>query len=86
MFAPVDNIPELVQMMAWRRPGKKPLYEFTDAYMHYSAWTSWPTLICKRDHSIRLQYTAPVKMSDTNILHICPHQAFHNITLISKSV
>ena len=39
MFAPVDNIPALVQMMAWRRPGKKPLYEFTDAYMHYSDWT-----------------------------------------------
>ena len=24
---PVDNIPALVQLMAWRRPGDKPLYE-----------------------------------------------------------
>ena len=39
--APIDNKPALVQVMAWRRPGNKPLPEpmltqFTDAYMrHY---------------------------------------------------
>ena len=47
----IDNIPALVQIMAWRRPGDKPLYEpmclhqsiiwtndgyFTDAYIHPS--------------------------------------------------
>ena len=36
----IDNIPSLVQIMAWRRPGDKPLSEtifgwFTDAYMHH---------------------------------------------------
>ena len=25
--APINNIPALVQIMAWRRPGDKPLYE-----------------------------------------------------------
>ena len=39
---PIDNIPALVQIMAWRRPGDKPLSEpmmvkFNDAYMRHSA-------------------------------------------------
>ena len=38
---PINNIPALVQVMAWRRPGDKPLSEpmkvqFTDAYMRRS--------------------------------------------------
>ena len=39
--SPIDNKPALVEVMAWRRPGAKPLSEpmpiqFTDAYMrHY---------------------------------------------------
>ena len=37
---PIDNIPALVQVMAWRRTGGKPLPEamltrFTDAYMRH---------------------------------------------------
>ena len=37
---PINNIPALVQIMAWRRSGDKPLSEpmfiqFTDAYMRY---------------------------------------------------
>ena len=37
---PIDNNPALVQIMAWRRTGVKPLSEpmptqFTDAYMRY---------------------------------------------------
>ena len=39
---PINNIPALVQIMAWRRSGDKPLTEsvmtyFTDAYMGHSA-------------------------------------------------
>ena len=39
---PIKNIPALVQVIAWRRPGNKPLSEpmmaqFTDAYVHHSA-------------------------------------------------
>ena len=39
---PINNIPALVQIMAWRRPGDKPLFgpmmaSFTDAYMRHSA-------------------------------------------------
>ena len=41
-WGPINNIPALVQIMAWRRPGDKPLSEpmmvsFTDAYMRHSA-------------------------------------------------
>ena len=39
-FDQISNIPALVQIMAWRRPGDKPLPEpmltrFTDAYMRH---------------------------------------------------
>ena len=39
-MSPIDNKPELVQVMAWRRTGDKPLPEtmltqFTDAYMQH---------------------------------------------------
>ena len=39
---PINNIPALVQIMAWRRPGDKPLSEAmllccTDVYMRHSA-------------------------------------------------
>ena len=40
---PIDNIPALVQIMAWRRPGNKPLSEpmmiisLTHIYMRHSA-------------------------------------------------
>ena len=38
--SPIDNNPALVQVMAWRRIGDKPLHEpmmaqFTDAYMRH---------------------------------------------------
>ena len=38
---PINNIPALVQIMAWRRTGDKPLSEpmmtqFDDAYMRHS--------------------------------------------------
>ena len=42
---PINNIPALIQIMAWRRPGDKPLSEqmmvcFIDAYMRHPAWMS----------------------------------------------
>ena len=47
--SPINNIPALVQMMAWRRPGDKPLSEpmlaqVTDAYMRQSASMSFKPL------------------------------------------
>ena len=43
---PINNIPALVQIMAWRRSGDKPLSEpmmvnLSDAYMRHSASMSW---------------------------------------------
>ena len=39
----IYNIPTLIQIMAWRQPGDKPLSElmmdyFIDAYMRHPAW------------------------------------------------
>ena len=39
---PINNIPALVQIMAWRRPGDKPssepmMVQFIDAYLPHSA-------------------------------------------------
>ena len=45
--SPIDNKPSLVQVMAWRRKGDKPLPELmltqvTDAYMRHSGkMSSW---------------------------------------------
>ena len=47
---PIDNKAALVQVMAWRSTGDKPLPEsmltqFTDAYMrHYGRWVKWVIL------------------------------------------
>ena len=43
---PINNIPALVQIMAWRQPGDKPLSEpmmtqFNDVFMRHSASMSW---------------------------------------------
>ena len=40
--SPIDNVPALVQVMAWRRTGNKPLpgpipIQFTDAYIWHLA-------------------------------------------------
>ena len=46
-MSPIDNTSTLVQVMAWRRTGDKPLPEpmltqFTDAYMRH--WGRWVNL------------------------------------------
>ena len=50
----ISNIPLLVQIMAWRQLGDKPLSEpmmtkFGDAYMRHSASMSWLQYICLFD-------------------------------------
>ena len=45
---PINNIPTLVQVMAWHQPGDKPLPEpmmITDAYMRHSASMSWSQVL-----------------------------------------
>ena len=39
---PIDNIPELVQIMAWRRPGDKPLSESIMVRLPTYIWVIWP--------------------------------------------
>ena len=48
LMGQINNIPALVQMMAWRRPGDKSLTndsELTDAYTRHSALMSWNVYI-----------------------------------------
>ena len=58
---PINNIPALVQIMAWRRPGDKPLSgpmraRFTEAYMrHYGEMsTKRPSCGMKKNNSYDL--------------------------------
>ena len=50
----IDRMPALVQIMAWRRPGDKPLSEpmltqFTDANMRHYSWAD--NCICQKNRS-----------------------------------
>ena len=38
---PIDSIRALVQIMAWRRSGDKPLSELIYQFMGRSAWIQW---------------------------------------------
>ena len=49
-MSPIDNKPTLVQIMAWRRTGDKPLHEpimaqFADAYMRHLGKMSYSNKI-----------------------------------------
>ena len=55
----IDNMAALVQIMAWRRAGDKPLSEamlvcFADAYMHHMASIAW--MIYPLNHGIVQTY------------------------------
>ena len=39
---PINNIPTLVQIMAWRRPGNKPLSETMMIISLTHIWVAWP--------------------------------------------
>ena len=81
----INNIPALFQIMAWRRPGDKPLSEpmmvkFTDAYMRHSASIKFLRLlfsyvqycaIVERDISIALDIYNTRIISRTFIIP-CP--------------
>ena len=56
---PINNSPALVWIMAWHRPGNKPLSEsmvawFINAYMHHSAWISQNIVFywCQKDNPL----------------------------------
>ena len=75
----INNIPALVQMMAWRRPGDKPLSE--------SMMVSLPTHICvTRPQWVKLQWTHSLKMANcteiaTDIMY---HSRNHHLWLRSS--
>ena len=77
-MSPLDNKPPLIQVMAWRRIGDKPLSEpimtqFTDAYMRY--WGGWVKLMGK------LASTSQGKTKQMQVNHftLCyiPHRPYN---------
>ena len=63
---PINNIPALVQIMAWRRPGDKPLSE--------PMWVSLPTHICvTRSQWVKFKssfyYIAPMEIPQDTFEH-----------------
>ena len=83
---PIDNNPALVQIMAWRRIGDKPLSEpmlarFTDAYMRHNGDMSWSVqkccskyvknvFICTKDMSTGVSALTPASLHFVDALHI----------------
>ena len=72
---PVNTIPALVQIMAWRRPGDKPLFEpmmvrlLTHICVTLPQWVKLQLWISLRWVSARLQYLQCVCSGDTAVLH-----------------
>ena len=81
-FVPINNNPALFQIMAWRRPGDKPLSE--------PMMVSLPTQICV----IRPQWVKPllssiiphVTVSNRNYLNIHPRKSFESYLQVGGRV
>ena len=71
---PINNIPALVQIMAWRRTGDKPLSEpmmtqFNDAYIHHSASMSWGTFFWAFEDNFIIIWREPLKFHTKYLTH-----------------
>ena len=66
---PINNIPALVQIMAWRRPGDKPLSEpmLVSLLMHICVtlpqWVNWFDLTCEYHGKMTLKRHYPENIS-----------------------
>ena len=52
---PINNIPALVQIMAWRRSGDKPLSEPMMVSLLTHMWVTWPQWVNKGQYCIFIQ-------------------------------
>ena len=69
---PVNNIPALVQIMAWRRPGDKPLSE--------PMMASLPTHICvTRPQLVNIDYCEIHTCTTYHLTHCGPVTAYGDI-------
>ena len=63
---PINNIPALIQIIAWHLPGDKPLSELIMVrllmHMHHSASRSW-LLICYAQIILKIQFNAVIMWS-----------------------
>ena len=63
---PIGNIQALVQIMAWRRPGDKPLSEpMMDAYLRHSASMNWGLVAINRRIVLCMNMYRKKKKEDT---------------------
>ena len=64
--SPINNIPALIQIIAWHLPGDKPLSELIMVrllmHMHHSASRSW-LLICYAQIILKIQFNAVIMWS-----------------------
>ena len=54
---PINNIPSLVQIMAWRRPGSKPLYEPMIISLLMHICITQPQWVKSKDHHFKYKDT-----------------------------
>ena len=55
---PINNIPALVQIMAWRRPGDKPLSEPMMVRLSTHICISWPQWVKHLDYEAHIKWLA----------------------------
>ena len=76
---PINNIPALVQIMAWRRPGDKPLSE--------PMMVSLPTHICvARLQLIALSCLSMYKTNNTNHVYWCMQVTLFSVNSVAQTV
>ena len=68
---PINNIPSLVQIMAWWRPGIKPLYKpvmvsFKDAHMRHSVSMSYKIVCSNRQYHSQISFSLKCPFSTAN--------------------
>ena len=77
----IDNMSALVQIMAWRQTGNKPLSDpmmthFTDTYMHHPELTHWP--------SVRNKSGKVISPGKWDVIHVIVAQSLKYLTNAGK--
>ena len=89
---PINNIPALVQIMAWRRPGDKPLSEAMMVNLPTHICVTWPQWVNWYIFSILWRYTCICCIHFVNKVLICypvfygiwPSHTLRLITILSN--
>ena len=72
---PINNIPALVQIMAWRRPGNKPLSEpmMLSLLTHKCVtWSQWIHLTLRNKLQWKFYRNSYIFIHEILLFHVCP--------------